>query len=172
MSPGEVRVRAAHRSDLPALSTFRCSTGLAWEDTVEAQIRGPLPGRYLSSPPQFDGHLLVAVTAAEDVVAVGAHRIEPSFVPDVGYVEVVAVALHARGTVVALGDGEKGTLGEMMLLTIMLQMVDLGRHPSTFARIDRRNARSLALCDRVGLSDERPEPNDRTLVRRWGDLPY
>lgn len=57
------------------------------------------------------------------------------------------------------------------LLTIFRQMRALGRHPRTFARVDRRNARSLALCDRVGLVEERPDPHDGTLVQRWGQLP-
>ena len=58
-----------------------------------------------------------------------------------------------------------------MLLTIFRQMRALGRHPRTFARVDKRNVRSLALCDRVGLTDERPDPNDALLVQRWGQLP-
>ena len=46
-----------------------------------------------------------------------------------------------------------------MFLAIFKQMLALGRHPRTFARIDRRNQRSLALCDRVGLAEERPDPH-------------
>lgn len=43
-----------------------------------------------------------------------------------------------------------------MLLAIFKQMIALGRHPRTFVRVDRRNQRSLALCDRVGLTEEAP----------------
>lgn len=50
-------------------------------------------------------------------------------------------------------------------------MRSLGRHRRTFARIDRRNTASLALCDRAGLSDEHPDPHDIGLVQRWGELP-
>jgi hypothetical protein len=44
-----------------------------------------------------------------------------------------------------------------MMLTIFQQMVRLGRHPRTFVRVDRRNTRSLALLDRVGLTEDRPD---------------
>jgi hypothetical protein len=57
-----------------------------------------------------------------------------------------------------------------MLLTIVRQMRTLGRHRRTFVRVDRRNTRSLALCDRVGLTDERRDPHDDSLVQRWGEL--
>lgn len=58
-----------------------------------------------------------------------------------------------------------------MLLIVFQEMRDLGRHARTFARVDRRNLRSLSLCDRVGLIDERPDPHDDSLVQRWGELP-
>jgi hypothetical protein len=51
----EVLIRALAAGDLPPLDAFRCSTGTPWEDMVEAQIRGPLPQRYLAAPPRFDG---------------------------------------------------------------------------------------------------------------------
>lgn len=70
-----------------------------------------------------------------------------------------------------LDSGADVSLGTFMLLTIFRQMRDLGRHPRTFARVDRRNLRSLALCDRLGLVDERPDPHDDGLVQRWGELP-
>lgn len=56
-----------------------------------------------------------------------------------------------------------------MLYAIFKQMLALGRHPRNLVRVDRRNKRSLALCDRVGLSVERPDQN-ASLVQRWGDL--
>lgn len=57
-----------------------------------------------------------------------------------------------------LSEGREISLGELMLLAIFKQMLSLGRHPRTFVRVDRRNQRSLALCDRVGLTEERPDP--------------
>jgi hypothetical protein len=56
-----------------------------------------------------------------------------------------------------------------MLNAIFKQMLALGRHRRTFVRVDRRNNRSLALCDRVGLSEERPDEH-ADLVQRWGEL--
>ena len=152
------------------LATFVCSSGEPWEDEIEAQLRGPLPRRYLASPPYFDGRLLLGFDPAGDVVVIGAHHVEPRLAPDVGYTEVVAVALHARRTLVELPEDDPISLGHFMLLTIFRQMRRLGRHPRTFARVDRRNTRSLALLDRVGLTEERPDVHDDRLVQRWGEL--
>lgn len=74
---------------------------------------------------------------------------------DVGYTEVIAVSLAARGTLVQVEESEV-SLEELMLYTIFKQMHALNRHPRTFVRVDRRNRRSLALCDRVGPTEERP----------------
>ncbi len=171
MKVGDLRVRPLVAADMPLLAAFACSSGEPWETEVQAQLRGPLPRRYLASPPYFDGRMLVGFDRAGDLVVVGAHHIEPRLVPDVGYTEVVAVALQARGTLVELPADDPISLGHFMLLTILSQMRRLGRHKRTFARVDRRNARSLALLDRVGLTDERPDPHSDRLVQRWGELP-
>lgn len=171
MTHVELGVRALAVSDLPRLAGFRCSAGEPWEDHVEEQVRGPLPRRYLASPPRFDGRMLVGCDPAGGILVVGAHHIEPTLVPDVGYIEVVAVALDARGTLVRLDDAQDISLGAFMLLTIFRQMQTLGRHPRTFVRVDRRNVRSLALCDRVGLTEGRVDLHDAALVQRWGELP-
>jgi len=168
---GGVLIRALTAEDLPSLDSFRCSAGTPWEDAVEAQIRGPLPRRYLASPPRFDGRMLIGAGRGGDILVIGAHHIEPTLEPDVGYTEVVAVSLRARGKLVQLPEGRRVSLGELMLLAIFKQMLALGRHPRTFVRVDRRNRRSLALCDRVGLTDERPDPHSDLLVQRWGELP-
>jgi hypothetical protein len=167
----EVLIRALAAADLPRLGDFRCSAGTPWEDAVEEQIRAPLPRRYLASPPRFDGRMLIGVGRDGDVLVIGAHHIEPTLEPDVGYTEVVAVSLRARGTLVQLREGREISLGELMLLAIFKQMIALGRHPRTFVRVDRRNRRSLALCNRVGLIEERPDPHSELLVQRWGELP-
>ncbi len=171
MNAGELTVRQVAAGDLAQLAAFRCSSGSAWEDHVETQIRGPLPRRYLSAPPSFDARMLLGFDVRGEIVVVGAHHIEPTLVPDVGYTEVVGVSLGVRGTLVQLPTGDSTSLGAFMLLTIFRQMRALGRHPRTFARVDKRNVRSLALCDRVGLTDQRPDPNDAMLVQRWGELP-
>ena len=170
MRADEVLIRALTAADLPALGTFRCSRGEPFEDVVEQQIRESLPLRYLASPPRFDGRMLIGANAEGRILVVGAHHIEPTLAPDVGYTEVIAVASEARGTSVELPQGREISLGELMLYAIFKQMLALGRHPRTFARVDRRNARSLALCDRVGLSEERPD-HDAGLIQRWGELP-
>ena len=171
MRPDELTVRAATQADRELLATFSCSAGEPWEDLVEQQVRGPLISRYLATPPYFDGRLLLGLDRDGALLVVGAHHIEPSLVPDVGYTEVVAVALEARGTLVELEQGGSVSLGQFMLLVIFRQMRRLGRHRRTFVRVDRRNARSLALLDRAGLTDEQDDPDDERLVRRWGELP-
>ncbi len=125
--------------------------------------------RYLASPPRFDGRMLIGTDSEGRILVVAAHHIEPTLVPDVGYAEIVAVASEARGTLVQLPQGREISLGELMLYAIFKQMLVLGRHPRTFVRVDRRNIRSLALCDRVGLSEERPDAHP-DLVQRWGEL--
>jgi hypothetical protein len=166
----DLTVRAATDDDRELLRTFRCSDGQPWEDHVEDQVRGPLAGRYLASPPMFDGRLLLGLNGKGALLAVGAHRIEPAFAQDVGYTEVIAVACQARGTLVRMASGDEISLGHFMLMTILRQMASLGRHPRTFVRVDRRNIRSLAMLDRVGLSEERAD-FDEALVQRWGLLP-
>lgn len=171
MRPDQLRVRALTGDDLGLLSNFACSTGEPWEELVEQQVRGPLPRRYLASPPYFDGRMLLGFDDSGRLLMVGAHHVEPTLVPDVGYTEVVAVARDARGTLVELPSGAQISLGHFMLLTIFKQMRTLGRHPRTFVRVDRHNTRSLALLDRVGLTEEREDPLDAALVQRWGELP-
>jgi hypothetical protein len=107
----EVLIRALAAADLPALGTFRCSDGEPFEDVVEQQIRDPLPLRYLASPPRFDGHMLVGTDPEGRMIVVGAHHVEPTLVPDVGYMEVIAVASDARGTLVQLPQEQEITLG-------------------------------------------------------------
>lgn len=169
MNATDLVVRALRQDDLDRLAAFRCSTGEPWEDEVEQQVRGPLPRRYLSTPPYFDGRMLLGFHNGE-LVVLGAHHIEPTLQPDVGYTEVIAVALAARGTLVRLPSGDQLTLGHFLLLTILKQMVRLGRHPRTFVRVDRRNERSLALLDRVGMREEHDDAIPG-LLQRWGELP-
>jgi hypothetical protein len=166
----DLHIRGLRASDREVLGRFTCSTGEPWEDLVEEQICGPLPLRYLDTPPYFDGRMLLGFGPAGDLLVVGAHHIEPSMVPEVGYTEVIAVARDERGVLVDLPEGEQVSLGHFMMLVIFQQMRRLGRHPRTFARVDRRNVRSLALLDRVGLAEERDDPRE-DLVQRWGELP-
>jgi hypothetical protein len=171
VTAGEVLIRALAPEDLPALAAFRCSAGDPWESVVEEQFRGPLPRRHLSAPPRFDGRMLIGTDPDGNILVLGAHHIEPTLVPDVGYIEAIAVAHAARGTRVELPEEREVSLGELMLYAIFRQMRALGRHPRTFVRVDRRNRRSLALCDRVGLTEARPDRHSELLVQRWGELP-
>jgi hypothetical protein len=167
----DLQIRGLQPGDQEVLGRFSCSMGEPWEDVVEQQIRGPLLLRYLDTPPYFDGRMLLGFASYGDLLVVGAHHIEPSMVPDVGYTEVIAVARDARGVLVELPEGEQVSLGHFMLLVIFRQMRRLGRHPRTFVRVDRRNVRSLALLDRVGLTEERDDALPE-LVQRWGEVAH
>ncbi len=107
MKSAEVRIRALAASDLESLAAFRCSAGEPWEAAVEEQARGPLPRRYLASPPRFDGRMLLGTDDGDNLLVIGAHHIEPTLEPDVGYIEVVAVSLAGRGTLVQLPGGRR-----------------------------------------------------------------
>lgn len=172
LDPADLRVRVARLSDLKRLAEFRCSQGQPWEDEVEEQIRGPLPRRYLSSAlPALDPRLLLVCSSADDaLLAVGAHHVEPRVVEvTISYIEVIAVSLQARGSLVATED-EPITLGHYTFAALITDMLERGRHPVTFARVDRRNTRSLKLCGRAGLDDEREVPGRPELVELWGDV--
>jgi hypothetical protein len=166
----DLQIRGLRPGDREALGRFTCSTGEPWEDLVEEQIRGPLPLRYLDTPPYFAGRMLLGFGPTGDLLVVGAHHIEPSMAPDIGYTEVIAVAREARGVLVDLPEGEQVSLGHFMMLVIFQQMRRLGRHSRTFVRVDRRNTRSLALLDRIGLTEEQPD-QQTGLLQRWGELP-
>lgn len=85
MNVDELTVRPVTPADLSRLAAFKCSTGASWEDVAEAEVRGPLPRRYLSVPPRFDGRMLLGCDRRGEILLVGAHHIEPTFVPDVAY---------------------------------------------------------------------------------------
>lgn len=153
------------------LKSFACSHGEPWEDAVQEQVRGPLPRRYLATPTYFDGRMVLGFDAHGELLVLGAHHIEPSMSPDIGYTEVIAVASEARGTFVELPGEAAISLGHYMLLLIFKQMRRLGRHSRTFVRVDPHNVRSLALLDRVGLTEQRADPHDAAIVQRWGELP-
>jgi hypothetical protein len=59
----DLQIRGLRPGDRAALGRFTCSTGESWEDLVEEQIRGPLPLRYLDTPPYFDGRMLLGFDA-------------------------------------------------------------------------------------------------------------
>ena len=171
MTSAEIRIRPLELADLIKLREFECSSGLEWEALVEGQIRGPLPRRYLTAPLEAGARALVGENSRGEILVVGSHHIEPAFGQDIGYIEVVAVAKAGQGSRVVLAAGEVVTLGELMMFALFRDLVAAGRHRRTFARIDKRNTRSLTLCDRVGLTDERSDLHDEGLVQRWGTLP-
>jgi hypothetical protein len=175
----QLAVRAVRNEDLTALAGFSCSSGTEWEEEVEEQIRGPLPHRYLGwVGSDADPRMLVVLAQDGDILAVAAHHVEakvvgvPGGVQDIRptYLEVLAVSLRARRTVVDIGQDPALTFGEF---TYDVTMTDIrnrtGRDPLIFGRVNWEHVISLAFCDRVGLSTELVN-EDPTYVQRWGDV--
>jgi hypothetical protein len=71
----DLTIRGLRRADGSPLKGFACSTGQPWEELVEKQIQGPLPGRYLDTPPYFDGRMLLGFDTDGRLLVVGAHHI-------------------------------------------------------------------------------------------------
>jgi len=87
--------------------------------------------------------MLIGAGPDGQILVVGAHHIEPTLVPDVGYTEIIAVASDARGTLVRPPQGREISLGELSLYAIFKQMIAIGRHPHPFVRVDRLDNRSF-----------------------------
>jgi RimJ/RimL family protein N-acetyltransferase len=61
------------------------------------------------------------------------------------------------------------TLGRYLLEVLMSDISERQRVPVVRAVIARENVRSLRLCARIGLTDERDDPDAR-FVRRLGRI--
>ncbi len=61
------------------------------------------------------------------------------------------------------------TLGRYLLEVLLSDISERQRAPIVRAVVARENARSLRLCTRIGLTDERDEPNER-FVQRIGRI--
>ena len=61
------------------------------------------------------------------------------------------------------------TLGRYLLEVLMSDISQRERVPIVRAIVARENARSLRLCARIGLTDERDDPNPR-FVQRLGRI--
>lgn len=167
-----LRVKVLAKRDLDALAAFRCSSGDAWEHLVEQEVQGPLPKRYLAPRfPAFDPRMLLVIRQSDsEILAIGAHHIEPTVhEPTISYTEAIAVALSARGTLVET-EGKPISLGHYTFAALVQDMLNRGRAPITFGRVDRRNARSIALCQRIGLVLEKECSGHPGLMELWGDI--
>jgi RimJ/RimL family protein N-acetyltransferase len=61
------------------------------------------------------------------------------------------------------------TLGRYLLEVLLSDIAERERAPIVRAVVARENARSLRLCARIGLTDERDDPDER-FVQRLGRI--
>ena len=111
------------------------------------------------------------------LIAVGSHEAE--FVRDAGqvvtstYLECAAVRTDLQGAVLTevdpLDDDRPVTLGRYLLEALLSDIAERERAPIVRAVVARENTRSLRLCARIGLTDERDDPDER-FVQRIGRM--
>jgi hypothetical protein len=162
-------------ADRDLLAAFRCSRGSWYENRVEQFIREQLADYHEWRAPHTDHQMIGLELPDRGLVAVAAH--EEDLVVDgrtqvtSTYWEIAAVATELQGAVLpqvpAYEPERPVTLGRHLAAAALSSIVDTGRHPVVRAVVARENARSLAMCSRVGLLAER-EDEDLQYVQRWG----
>jgi hypothetical protein len=164
--------------DRELLGRLRCSTGLWFEDQVETFIRTELADYHDWRRPHTD-HTIVGLELDEHgLVALGSH--ESEFVRDGGqvltstYLECAAVRTDVQGAVLTDvepldSDGRPVTLGRYLLEVLLSDISERPRAPIVRAVVARENTRSLRLCTRIGVTDERDDRDDR-FVQRIGRM--
>lgn len=171
--------RVATVNDREALSRFRCSTGPWYEDEVERYIENRLLDSNLRRAPHTGHRVILLETDDHGLVAVGAHEADFLEAPDgqaiTGtYLVVGAVAVEHQGATlpnVAPFERESRapSLGRYLMEALLSDIASGERDPYLRAVIARDNIRSLKLCSRVGLVDERDDDDPR-FVQRVGKL--
>ena len=156
---------------------MRCSTGAWFEDDVETFIQARLADYHDWRQPHTDHTIIGLELADHGLIAVGSH--EEEFVRDSGelvtstYLECAAVSTNLQGPVLPevepLDDGRPVTLGRYLLEVLVSDIFGRQRGPIVRAVVARENARSLRLCARIGLTDERDDVDER-FVQRIGRI--
>ena len=163
--------------DRGLLAGMRCSTGAWFENEVETFIQARLADYHDWRRPHTD-HTIVGLELDDlGLVAVGSHEAE--FVRDGGqvvtstYLECAAVRTDFQGAVLTevdpLNDDRPVTLGRYLLEVLLSDIAESERASIVRAVVARENTRSLRLCARLGLTDERDDPDER-FVQRLGRI--
>jgi hypothetical protein len=164
-------------ADRDLLARMRCSTGAWFEDDVETFIRTRLADYHDWRQAHTD-HTIVGLELDDlGLVAVGSH--ESDFVRDGGqvmtstYLECAAVRTDLQGAVLTkldpLDDDRPVTLGRYLLEVLLSDIALRERAPIVRAVVARENTRGLRICTRLGLTDERDDPDER-FVQRLGRI--
>ena len=160
--------------DRELLAGMRCSTGAWFEDDVETFIHARLADYHDWRRPHTD-HAIVGLELADHgLVAVGSHEAEDGGqVVTSTYLECAAVRIDLQGAVLTgvdpLDDDRPVTLGRYLLEALLSDIAEHERAPIVRAVVARENTRSLRLCARIGLTDERDDPDER-FVQRIGRM--
>ncbi len=163
--------------DWQRLKSFACSTGAWYEEDVERFVQTRLRGHYEWRRARTDISVVVLVAAGDprDILAVGAHELDHQITDDGqplegSYLIVGAVRRDLQGREVDVEpfeDGRSVSVGRLLMETLI---DDLPERPGAVrAVVARDNARSLRLCERIGLREERPD-TDHRFVQRLGRL--
>lgn len=160
------------------LAGMQCSTGAWFEDDVETFIQTRLADYHDWRQPHTD-HTVVGLELVDHgLIAVGSHEAE--FVLDSGelvtstYLECAAVSANLQGALLPEvepfdADGRAVTLGRYLLEVLLSDISERQRAPIVRAVVAHENTRSLRLCTRIGLTDERDDPDER-FVQRLGRM--
>jgi hypothetical protein len=165
-------------ADRDLLAELRCSTGIWFEDDIEAFVQTRLADYHDWRRPHT-GHTIIGLELDDiGLVAIGSH--EEDFVRDsdevvtTSYLECAAVSLDCQGALLPGVEpldpgGRPPTLGRYLLEVLLSDIAELEREPIVRAVVARENTRSLRLCNRIGLIDERDD-SDARFVQRIGRL--
>jgi hypothetical protein len=164
--------RYLEADDRSILGEFECSTGAWYEDEVQRFIRDELFARHAARRAHTDHGVIGLEDPERGLIAVTAHESDLTRAGDRTLTStlwiVAAVTNAVRGARlpgVDLGDGRPVTLGRYLAEVTFSDVLDADRDPVVRAIVARENTRSLALCERVGLTIEQADADPRYVQR-------
>lgn|GEM_PF-978618 len=159
--------------DRASLATFKCSTGVWFEEDVERYVSHRLADAHDRRRAHTDHTIIGLVLPDRGLVAVAAHEQDLTADGDRELTStrwvLAAVAVGLQGAVLRdvapYDDDRPVTLGRHLAEVTLSDIVATRRDPVVRAIVARENARSLALCRRVGLARSRPDADPRYVQR-------
>jgi GNAT superfamily N-acetyltransferase len=165
-------LRSARRSDGKLLSSFSCAElGVPWEAEVEEFIQNQLYDWFFDplAKDQDPRLLLLLDRRSKELVGLAAHERSYLRYGDqepfaATKLEVLAVARAWQGKSFASGVRVSDVLMSAVMADVNQRVPP--RHARIFAVVHEQNVRSIAVCQRHGLTAElsRPSPMYRRLV--------
>lgn len=141
-------VREATEEDAEALANFTCSTGLWYEQEVEAFVR-----RHGLRAAGYDRFRLLVAVEGDRLVATLAHH-HPEFLPTADAAHRIATRLHhlaidIRDQGRRLPDDRR--LSDALMQTLVADAIETWTTGVLTAIVAADNDRSLVMCERNGL---------------------